>query len=245
MVSMEGLILLALIWVIWLITYRHRQRKAIRFVLILVLVYLTVTSSFMVQFATWGLTFPLPKDRGDSVDVLVILGRGEELREDRVDEVTKIWEEKRVPRIFVSGTMDVLPIIDRLRLRGVPGEVMGGEGCSQSTEENALYTSAVLYPQGVRKIILVTDAPHMLRSFLLFRNLGFTVIPHPSPLPAQWSARQKLDAIVREYIALVDYAFTNRFRQHSLTEIENPPAEIFEKFASWQCLLKNDKQRPN
>lgn len=235
---MEALILLTLLGILWLVSPRRWRRRVIKPMIIFVLVGLLVTSPWMVHLTAWGLTIPLPADRGERADAIVVLGRGEELQGRRVERVHQLWQTKRAPRVFASGMMDARTIIERLQQKGLPGSSLSGEECSQSTEENALYTAAILYPEGVRKIILLTDTPHMLRSFLLFRGVGFTVVPHLSPLPSQWNALQQLTAILREYIGLFHYALAGQFKPRSIAELEHPPAAILEKFAAWHCRVQ-------
>ncbi len=50
---------------------------------------------------------------------------------------------------------------------------------SMTTAENALYSAAVLQPEGIKKIVLVTHAYHMRRSALLFEAQGFEVVMAP------------------------------------------------------------------
>jgi uncharacterized SAM-binding protein YcdF (DUF218 family) len=234
---MEALILLTLLGIFWQVSPR-RQRRVIKPVLSLVLGGLLLTSPWMVQLSTWGLTVPLPVDRGERTDAIVVLGRGEALLRRRVDRVHQLWQIGRAPRVFVSGMMDAQPMVEQLQQQGLPGSILGGEGCSQSTEENALYTAAILYPQGVRSILLVTDQPHMLRSLLLFRSFGFKVMPQFSSLPNQWNTFQQMAVILREYVGIVHYALTGRFKQRSAVEREHPPSAILEKFTAWQCRVQ-------
>ncbi|XGV94374.1 MAG: YdcF family protein (plasmid) [Leptolyngbya sp. BL-A-14] len=235
---MEALILLTLLGILWLISPRRWRRRVIKPVVMLVLAGLLVTSPWMVQLAAWGLTIPLPADRGERADAIVVLGRGEELQSRRVERVHQLWQTKRAPRVFASGMMDARTIIERLQQKGLPGSSLSGEECSQNTEENALYTAAILYPQGIRKIILLTDTPHMLRAFLLFRSVGFTVVPHLSPLPSQWKALQQLTAILREYVGLFHSALAGQFKQRSTAELEHPPTAVLEKFTEWHCRVQ-------
>ena len=235
---MEALILLTLLGIFGLVSPRRWRRRVIKPLAIAVLVGWLVTSPWMVQLAIWGLTVPLPADRGVRTDAIVVLGRGEELQGRRVDRVHQLWQTGRAPRVFASGMMDARPIIERLEQKGLPGSHLSGEGCSQNTEENALYTAAILYPQGVRTITLLTDTPHMLRSFLLFRNVGFTVVPHLSPLPTQWTTLQQLKTIFREYVGLLHYVLMGRFKQRSTAELEHPPAAILEKITTWNCRVQ-------
>ena len=235
---MEALILLTLIGIFWLVSPRRWRRRVVQPIAILTLTYVLATSSLMVKLATWGLTIPLPSDLGETTDAIVVLGRGEELRNRRVEVTYELWLAKRAPQVFVSGMMDARPIVERLKEMGLPSPKLGGEGCSQNTKENALYTSAILYPQGVRKIILLTDPYHMLRSLLLFRSVGFTVFPHLSPLPPQWDSLQRIQIIARECLSLIKHWLNGYFQPRSISEIEHPSTEVVQKFSSWNCRVQ-------
>ncbi|WP_324727995.1 YdcF family protein [Pseudomonas chlororaphis] len=53
------------------------------------------------------------------------------------------------------------------------------EGRSRTTWENAQFTAQVLEPQGVKRIVLVTQAWHIQRAVWSFEQAGFTVVPAP------------------------------------------------------------------
>ncbi|MDB5915519.1 MAG: hypothetical protein JWP22_4194 [Ramlibacter sp.] len=55
---------------------------------------------------------------------------------------------------------------------------------SRDTVENAQRIAALLRPAGVRRIALVTEATHMPRALLAFRDSGLQVVPAPTNLPA-------------------------------------------------------------
>jgi uncharacterized SAM-binding protein YcdF (DUF218 family) len=80
-----------------------------------------------------------------------------------------------------------------------------------TTEGNAKFTAQVLIPKGVRRILLVTDPPHMLRSLLTFRSQGFQAIPFASPLPPELTYREKASIVFREYGGLISYVVWGRF----------------------------------
>jgi uncharacterized SAM-binding protein YcdF (DUF218 family) len=144
-------------------------------------------------------------------------------------------KEHRAPRIFVSGMLDARIIIQFMKDSGLSDRELSGEECSQNTEENGLYTTAILRPQGVQKILLVTDPPHMLRSLLVFRSFGFTVVPHLSPLPSDLSPQQKSYVVLREYAALAKYAVNGRFRLRTREELAHPPIDVLNKITDWNC----------
>jgi uncharacterized SAM-binding protein YcdF (DUF218 family) len=60
---------------------------------------------------------------------------------------------------------------------------------SHNTRENALFSYAVLQPQGVTHIYLVTHASHMARSQMAFEQAGFRVISAPThfAVRCQWT----------------------------------------------------------
>jgi len=53
------------------------------------------------------------------------------------------------------------------------------EGRSRTTWENAQFSAEVLLPQGIKRVVLVTQAWHMPRAVWSFRKAGFEVVPAP------------------------------------------------------------------
>jgi uncharacterized SAM-binding protein YcdF (DUF218 family) len=234
---METLIFFAVLWLLWLISPRSWKRRFILPVAIIGLIYLFITSPIMLILASQGLTFSVPQDSGEKADAIVILGRGEALRTPRVVLGNELWQQKRSPKIFVSGMLDAEEIIAYLEKKGVSRLEISGEKCSQNTEENVQFTTALLYPQGIQKILLVTDVPHMLRSQILFQNYGFKVIPRMIPLPLQWSNNKQLKTVLREYAALVHYQWNGYLRNRTQEEIVNPSEKVSDRLKNWNCRI--------
>lgn len=239
--------ILSMLGLLWLVS-PHCWRRRLRVPLAGMAATLVVISPLGVQMGLrlglWGLTALLPADSGNPVDAIVVLGRGQVLRPLRVSEVWQLWQSKRAPQIFASGMRDARPIVQTLREAGVPKPSLLGEECSQSTQENALFTAAMLGAQGsqgsqgnqeAKEILLVTDPPHLLRSFLVFRSFGFQVIPHASPLPVQMTSKETLLLLLREYAALAKYALTGQFFPRSPASLNPPPAEVTHKIQNWKC----------
>jgi uncharacterized SAM-binding protein YcdF (DUF218 family) len=66
---------------------------------------------------------------------------------------------------------------DSLRLEGVPDSMIWSEEKSHSTYQNALYSAQILREKGIHRIVLVTEAYHMLRAEKSFRKQGLEVVP--------------------------------------------------------------------
>lgn len=184
--------------------------------------YLLSASPVAIALGQKVLTQFVPVDRGEPADAIVILGRGSSMRRDRSDIAADLWRQGRAPFIFVSGIYDAPAMVDYLKSEGLPADAVGGEPCSRTTEENAQYTASILEPMGIRRIILITDPPHMLRSRLTFQSLGFEVIPHYSPLPRTLGARTASLLVFREYAGLAAYGVLGRFNPREIL----PPTEI-------------------
>lgn len=234
---MEVLIILAVLGIAGLTSTRRWRRWLIYPLMAVVVSLALIFSPLGVALANWGLTFALPPDSGNSVDAIVVLGRGEVLRERRVEIVNSLWKSKRSPYIFASGMLDAFEIINRLKEEGVPAQALSGERCSQTTQENAQFTSTLLRPRKLQTILLVTDAPHMLRALLLFQSFDFKVIPYPASLPPTLDVSKQMRSILREYAAIGSYALTGHFNKKSTRELDSPPSDVTGKLKNWKCEL--------
>jgi uncharacterized SAM-binding protein YcdF (DUF218 family) len=235
---MKVLMLLTSLWVLWQSSSRKWRERLIQPVFALLLGWLLITSTWAVQSVSWTVTQILPADTGEKIDAVIVLGRGEVLRLQRAEQAEALWQTGRASQIFVSGMMDARSIVQYLQESGVLAQMLAGEECSQTTEENALFTSAILRPEGVRKILLVTDLPHMVRSLLTFRSFGFTVIPHATQLPKSWNSAQRMYLFLREFLALAHYALDGRFRERSIEELTHPPTAVSSKIINWECKVQ-------
>ncbi|WAL61624.1 YdcF family protein [Thermocoleostomius sinensis] len=175
------------------------------------LVYALTLFPVTANVAEVALEWRIPHDSGAAADAVVVLGRGGDLNPSRVEVAAQLWKERRAPLIFASGISDAPKILTMLRDKGIPDQQLQGEECSRTTYENAEYTSTLLRPQGVQRILLVTDGPHMLRSWLTFRGFGFTVTPIVSAGPDSLSRVGRTRLILREYLGLVSYGLLGRF----------------------------------
>jgi len=191
-------------------SWRWKRQASLAGVLLLLL-YSLGLSPLGGRLGGKGLALLIPADSGQTADAIVILGRGGDFRPSRVQVAADLWREQRAPLIFASGRGDAIEIGQMLEAAGVTGDAIDGEPCSATTNENALFTAALLQPQGIKRLILVTDPPHMARSQLTFRSLGFEVIPHPSPVPSDLNFKQRQFIVIREWAGLITYGMMGRY----------------------------------
>ena len=213
---LSGLILLP--WVIPRLRLKHFLST---FAAILLAVYFSANLPFTVAIANKGLVTFIPPDTGRNVDAIVILGRGEKFRQSRVKVAARLWEIGRAPLIFASGNGDGEEIVQELKEEGIPDKALAEEHCSRTTKENALFTASILQKQGIKRILLVTDPPHMLRSLLTFESAGFEVIPHSSPVPSALVQSRKAMLVFYEYMGLVSYGLHGHFLPSDQIQQEN------------------------
>lgn len=204
-------VLMVAIALVWLVRSIRRKWVWSGCGVLLLAAYLLLISPLGVNASSQLLVNLLPQDSGDRADAIVVLGRGDGMRPQRVQVAADLWKADRAPIVFASGRRDALEIAQGLEAQNVPGSAIDGESCSRTTEENALFTSLLLKPRQMQRIVLVTDPPHMLRSLLTFRSLGFEVIPHPNPLPPDFGTRQQASLVFREYFSLMGYGALGRF----------------------------------
>ncbi|MDY6896988.1 MAG: YdcF family protein [Cyanobacteriota bacterium] len=211
--------LVFLIFLPWIVPRFRWKRLWSGFATLLLIAYFSAQFPLTTAVANKGLVAFVPPDKGQTADAIVVLGRGETFRNSRIKVAANLWESQRAPLIFASGSGDGSEIVNGLQKRGIPSESLNEEHCSRTTKENALFTASVLQPQGINKIILVTDPPHMLRSLLTFRNVGFEVIPHQSPAPHLTQTRKAM-MMIYEYMGLVKYGLKGEFIPQNMAQKE-------------------------
>lgn len=148
----------------------------------------------------------------------------------RITAIPKLARDYPNARIVYSGgdaTLrgDGLPegnfiysLTDRF---GIARERVTLELRSRNTEENAIFTKAMVKPKLGERWLLVTSAQHMPRAVGCFRQAGFPVEAYPvarhTPRRvSMWPARvfagglTRLDIATHEWIGLVAYRLTGR-----------------------------------
>ncbi|MBE7382506.1 MAG: YdcF family protein [Leptolyngbya sp. SIO1E4] len=180
--------------------------------------YLCLATPLAASILIKGLTAFGFANAGESADAIVVLSRGDELGYSRYDLAIRLWQAHRAPKIFVTTIGRVGYMTARFKQEGWPLAALEGTTCARTTYEEAMSAAAILHPQHVEKVILITDSPHMLRSTLTLQALGFKVLPQVSPFPPQLPALDKSLLALREYLGLMNYAALGRLQEHPLDQ---------------------------
>ncbi|MEO8641436.1 YdcF family protein [Pseudomonas sp.] len=144
---------------------------------------------------------PLARDEwatlGQRADVIVVLGSGRE-RGDLAwgaDQPTGVGleRERYAARLSKASGLPILtsgglhygtpPTEAKLMADSLRDDfgiaVRWQEGRSRTTWENAQFSAEVLLPEGVKRVVVVTQAWHMPRAVWSFKKAGFEVVPAP------------------------------------------------------------------
>lgn len=89
---------------------------------------------------------------------------------------------------------------DLLIAAGVPADVVIEEGRARNTLENALFSVAILQPDG--PVVVVSDRYHLPRALMLFRLMGRPATGSGPPPGPTASPRDRLASFRREAVAV-------------------------------------------
>jgi uncharacterized SAM-binding protein YcdF (DUF218 family) len=125
----------------------------------------------------------------EPAEAIVVLGGGGDGLDDglptnrslrRALEGILLYREGLAPLLVFSGSRAEIESRVRLARRlGVPPTALVRLPGSRTTREEAMRLQALAGPTAVRKILLVTDASHMLRARRLFEQARFDALPVP------------------------------------------------------------------
>ena len=139
-----------------------------------------------------------------SVDAIIVLGaaqwdgRPSPVLAARLDHALDLWKHGFAPVIVVTGgkrpadrVTEATASADYLITRGVPDSSILREVQGASTYESLAATARFLKPQGWRRVLLVSDPYHMLRSKGIAAEVGLTPYGSPTRTSPQPGVRSK------------------------------------------------------
>ena len=165
----------------------------------------TVAVSTMALRGLEGFTHPLQRAPADAQVLVVPAGAL-----SRVQLAAELHRATQLP-ILLSGAVRPSVRGDSSSMRTLFETQYGVtprwlELRAKSTEENAAYSSCLLQGEGIRDIVLITDATHMLRARLWHQYYGLQVLDAPS------SFLDDRPSTPRDFLpSLVGYSQTRRF----------------------------------
>jgi uncharacterized SAM-binding protein YcdF (DUF218 family) len=132
-------------------------------------------------------------DQTRPVDAIVVLGaaqydgRPSPQLQARLDRALELYRQGWAPRIAVTGGSrpgdrftEAEASRRSLERQGVPPEAITGEDQGRSTWESLHLLGEVLFDDGVRSVLLVSDPFHLLRVRLSAAEVGFVAATTPT-----------------------------------------------------------------
>lgn len=221
---------------------RYRRRMVAASVALLATYWFVLSPLFAVP-ATALLSIFVPPDTGESADAIVVLARNGMIQGDRYDTALDMVAEGRSPNLLIMGRSQGGDVLKALEERDLAHNLMLSAVCVRTTKQEAESAAAALGARGLNRIILITDTPHMLRAWLTFKGLGFSVIPHSEPLPAEVGSRARSMLAIREYLGLVSYAGLGRFQGESPQTLPEVARKMAEDFPADRCFMTAEQLR--
>jgi uncharacterized SAM-binding protein YcdF (DUF218 family) len=234
-----SLCLLTILIFSYLLQTKRWQRYLRGGAVALLVLYWLVISPPGAALALQGLTRFLPPDPGETADAIVVLTRVEGIEGDRYLIAVQLWQQHRAPKIFATLPHNVNKVRSLLASQHVdPLPVLQGSLCALTTYDEAFSAAGILGPQGVKKIILISDPAHLLRASLTFQGFGFFVIPYASPFPPRLRSAEITASALREYFGLISYSLLGRFNAQPASHLGKPSDPVLKELADRHCQIK-------
>lgn len=237
------LTLLVFAAVMLLVGGRRYRRRMVALGLGLLATYWFIISPLFWLPATQLLVSLVPPDRGESADAIVVLARNTEFEGDRYDVAVDMVAQGRAKQVVIMGNDRGKGVYRRLAERRLATDALLSASCAKTTKQEAYAAAAALGDRGFSHIILVTDAPHMLRAWLTFRGLGFTVTPHIEPVPQGVAHQERSLLAIREYLGLVSYGALGRFQRPPASELPRVAQAAAADFPRDRCFRSAEQIR--
>lgn len=226
-----------------LVSRPRYRRRLVAMGLALLGAYWLVVSPLFSGPANYWLTRFVPADAGQSADAIVVLARPSEARGDRYDVAVQMMAEGRADQMLVMARQPAQVVFRELQERNLSPQGLTSAICMKTTQHEAESAASILGARGLRRIILITDRPHMLRAWLTFQGYGFSVIPHMVAIPDWVPHHERSFLAIREYLGLVSYGLMGRFQQPTPDQLDTVWAEATTHFPPNDCFLTADQIR--
>lgn len=133
-------------------------------------------------------------DQAQPVDAIVVMGaaqydgRPSPQLQGRLDHVVELWAEGIAPLVITTGGSqpgdrftEAQSEADYLVAHGVPAEAILREDRGRTTYESMRGVAGLMDARPGRRVLIVTDPYHSLRSRLIAQHFGLTAYVSPTP----------------------------------------------------------------
>lgn len=237
------LTLLVVAAVLMLASGRRYRRRMVTGALAVLLGYWFVISPLFSVPATYLLTRSVPPDTGETADAIVVLARQNEIQGDRYETAIDMVASGRATQLVIMGKPQGKLVFRSMLERHISPEGLSSAVCVRTTNHEAYSTGAILGPRGADKIVLITDPPHMLRAWLLFKSLGFSVVPHMEPISPRFASHERSILAIREVFGIMSYTLLGRFESRPASALPQLAQEVAESFPPDRCVMTADQIR--
>lgn len=125
--------------------------------------------------------------------------------EERIRHAVALYQAGQVKRLVMTGGLgpgDRLTEAEAARdwsiAHGVPAGDILIEPHSKTTEENLRLAAPLLAAAGLKRILIVSDPPHLRRALLIAGRLGLEAAPSPTPSSRYRGWRSWGEFVLRE-----------------------------------------------
>ena len=169
----------------------------------------------------WGLWWQGTRDERRPVEAILVLGAAQwngapsPVLQARLDHAIALYREGYAPRVAVTGGVGEGDVYSEagvaaqyLRAQGVPADAILGEEQGRSSLESIRGVASLLEAQGITRVLLVSDPPHMLRILLMAQAACLDAYGSPaSASPAVGSPEAHARFLLRELVLYDGYVW--------------------------------------
>jgi uncharacterized SAM-binding protein YcdF (DUF218 family) len=180
----------------------------------------------ILTFAIWtysGENYAGPADAAIVLGAAVWNGHPSPVFEERINHAVALYKAGRIRALILTGGIgegDLLAESEVARdyaiKQGVPAQHIYHETVSRITYENLLEAKKIADSHDCRRILVVSDPPHMKRSVTMARDLGMDAHPSPTAGSRYRSSGSKLCFLLRETCFYAVYLLKRPFVHRAL-----------------------------
>jgi uncharacterized SAM-binding protein YcdF (DUF218 family) len=204
-------------------TIAPRQRESLVTALMRSILWVMVMIIMYLGVVTYLVSAQSKRDETRQADAAIVLGAAvwagtpSPVLRARLDHALLLFQNKQIMRIVVTGGVgrgdnmsEAEASAEYLISKGVPAESILLEQQGRSTYES-LKTAAVLADEAnIRRVLLVSDPFHMLRSLKMAQDLGLEAYASPTlTSPISTRPLEEQFYMLREAIAYTAYLFNH------------------------------------